>query len=200
MRLPIAVLAVTIMLACELERDPPELADPAAAAESTGATSPDTASAGAARTTGRRIEAGGMLEQTGYTSLDSAAFDVDRDGFREVITLAATVERSAAGEPLWEDGHHWALVARHASTQYVLLEDFVPWGSMRFWVTRPETGGVARVIVLTESQAGGNGAVTVREFRFDDAERVYVAVDSIVAAGPMARSSMVPRSAHRPDP
>ena len=185
--------ALLIATACEM---PDGEAEPAQAADSTGlshATSPDTASAEPARVAGRRIPPAGMLEQTGYATLDSVAFDVDRDGFREVLTLAATVERSATGQPLWEDGHHWALVARHASTQYVLLEEFVPWGTMRFWVTRPDSGGIARVFVLTESATGGDGAVALREYRFDDAARVYVAVDSMGAVGPMGRSGAVVR-------
>lgn len=143
--------------------------------------------------TGRTIQAGGMLEQTGYVTLDSVAFDIDRDGHRELITLAATVERSATGEPLWEDGHHWALVARHASTQYVLLEEFIPWGTMRFWVTRPETGGATRILVLSESGNAGNGSVILRDLRFDDGGRVYTVTDSTVASGTMARSTMVGR-------
>lgn len=191
MRLPLAVLAATLtILACEpMSGGGADATQPPDTTGSSRATSPDTASAGIARAAGRRIQPAGMLEQTGYATLDSVAFDVDRDGFREILTLAATVERSATGEPLWEDAHHWALVARHASTQYVLLEEFVPWGTMRFWVTRPESGGIARVFVLTESATGGDGAIALREFRFDDAERVYVAVDSMGAAGPMARSA-----------
>lgn len=186
-----AILAVILAAtACEM---PDSESGPAQTADTTGssrATSPDTASAEPARVAGRRIQPAGMLAQTGYATLDSVAFDVDRDGFREVITLAATVERSATGEPLWEDGHHWAIVARHASTQYVLLEEFVPWGTMRFWVTRPDSGGIARVFVLTESATGGDGAVALREYRFDDAARVYVAVDSMGAVGPMARAAL----------
>ena len=186
-----AILAVILAAtACEM---PDSESGPAQTADTTGssrATSPDTASAEPPRVAGRRIQPAGMLAQTGYATLDSVAFDVDRDGFREVITLAATVERSATGEPLWEDGHHWAIVARHASTQYVLLEEFVPWGTMRFWVTRPDSGGIARVFVLTESATGGDGAVALREYRFDDAARVYVAVDSMGAVGPMARAAL----------
>jgi hypothetical protein len=197
MRLPIVVILATLTAACDVL--PGTTRDTARTADTTGmrgATSPDTLSADSATGAigdGRRIIAGGMLEHSGYATLDSVAFDVDRDGHRELITLAATVERNTAGDPLWEDGHHWALVARHASTQYVLIEEFVPWGAMRFWVTRPETGGVTRVIVLTESATGELGAVNVREFRFDDAARVYVAVDSIAAAGPMAQSTLLPR-------
>ena len=188
MRLPTAALFLIVFsTGCDqLQRAASDPADTTltfvpAASDTMPADSVDTPA-------GRIIQAGGMLEQTGYTTLDSVAFDVDRDGHRELITLAATVERSATGEPLWEDGHHWALVARHASTQYVLLEEFIPWGTMRFWVTRPENGG-ARILVLSESANAGNGSVILRDLRFEDGGRVYTVTDSTVATGAMARST-----------
>jgi hypothetical protein len=77
--------------------------------------------------------------------------DLDADGDADTLVLAADVTVSPAGEPLWEDGHRWALVVEDATERTLLYAAFVPMGHVEVAVMSPDAGGQRRVLVLERS-------------------------------------------------
>ncbi len=77
--------------------------------------------------------------------------DLDADGDADTLVLASDVTVSPAGEPLWEDGHRWALVVEDATERTLLYAAFVPMGHVEVAVMAPDANGRRRVLVLERS-------------------------------------------------
>lgn len=75
--------------------------------------------------------------------------DLDGDGVAEQVILAADVTLSASGDPLWEDGHRWAVYVQPAQGAPTLLYGaFVPNGFAEVSILNPDTRGRRNVLVL----------------------------------------------------
>jgi hypothetical protein len=85
----------------------------------------------------------------GWSHRGDLTADLDGDGSAEVAVLTADVQLSAAGAPLWEDGHRWALVIRDGSDTTVAFAAFVPQGFVEVAVLRPSSQG-SRDLLLQE--------------------------------------------------
>ena len=78
--------------------------------------------------------------------------DLDGDGSEEAVVLAADVELDMRGNPLWEDGHRWALYVESESGKRTLLyAAFVPNGRATAALLRADDRG--RRLVMIEERA-----------------------------------------------
>lgn len=79
--------------------------------------------------------------------------DLDADGGRERLVVAADVTLDAAGRPLWEDGHRWAVYVESPEGRRTLLYSaFVPNGFAEAALLEPD-GGRRHVLVRERTPA-----------------------------------------------
>lgn len=116
-----------------------------------------------------------------YTPLDSAEVDVDGDGVRERLELAATVELGPDGRPLWEDGHHWLVRLRHGERTYLLLQEFVPWGDAAVWTVRDQDGSA--ILVQVRSAFGDHVGTRLDRWVHDPAAGGWARVERAGGSG-----------------
>lgn len=95
----------------------------------------------------------GSAEQAaGWKYRREASADLDGDGRRERLVMAADAEVTPDGTPLWEDGHRWALFAEAADGRRTLLYSaFVPNGFAEAAVLQPDAQGRRNVLVQERS-------------------------------------------------
>ena len=96
--------------------------------------------------------------------------DLDDDGQDERLVVASDVTAGSDGEPLWEDGHRWAVWvvepdtdAQGDSLRTLLYGDFVQLGRVDVSVMAPSEGQAPGVFVLERGQA----QVAALEVRYD---------------------------------
>jgi hypothetical protein len=73
--------------------------------------------------------------------------DLDGDGRRERVVLAADVQLSATGKPLWEDGHRWVVSVGDAPPPTLLYGAFVPNGHVDAAILSADAAGRRHVLV-----------------------------------------------------
>jgi hypothetical protein len=79
------------------------------------------------------------------------AADLDGDGSEETIVLAADVSLAQDGDPLWEDGHRWAVYVDGPGGRTLLYAAFVPHGHVEAAITQPDFDGRRQVHVEERS-------------------------------------------------
>src|SRR5688572_18154184 len=79
------------------------------------------------------------------------AADLDGDGSEETIVLAADVSLAPDGDPLWEDGHRWAVYVDGPGGRTLLYAAFVPHGHVEAAITPPGADGRRQVHVEERS-------------------------------------------------
>lgn len=87
--------------------------------------------------------------------------DLDADGTTEVITLASDVSMTAAGAPLWEDGHRWAAFVTDDEYVTMLYSAFVPNGFVEAAILVESSDGL-RDILIHERTPSQMRALTLR--------------------------------------
>lgn len=78
------------------------------------------------------------------------AVDLDGDAREERLVIASDVTLGPGGEPLWEDGHRWAVyveAAGAAERRTLLFAAFVPNGFVEAAALAPNDAGRRRVLV-----------------------------------------------------
>jgi hypothetical protein len=116
-------------------------------------------------------------QPTPAVRIASASVDLAGDAAPEEIEIRADVELDAEGDPLWEDGHRWAVFVHDSRGEHRLVDEFVPQGRLSGWVVQPDSGR-ALLVVLRQS---GTSGIVVRTFRADG--EGYAAVDRVDATG-----------------
>ncbi len=84
-----------------------------------------------------------------YVMLDAWHGDLGR-----VVELYVQAERDASGRMMWDDGHQWRLVVREGDRSARLVDDFVPNGTVRFWVVNVLDGDPVVVSQIDSGTAG----------------------------------------------
>ena len=79
------------------------------------------------------IEATNKVNTDGLSLLDSYEFDIDGNGNDEIISLYTTAEKDANGEIIWDDGQNWKLLVEGIDKDYILFDDYVQLGSIKFY-------------------------------------------------------------------
>lgn len=80
------------------------------------------------------VEATDKIDVTGLSLLDSYIIDFDNNGTDETISLYTAAEKDSNGEIMWDDGQNWQLLVEGTDTDYVLFDDYVQLGSIKFYV------------------------------------------------------------------
>ena len=75
------------------------------------------------------------------------AVDLDGDRQAETLVIAADVELAQSGEPLWEDGHRWAVYVDSPQGRTLLYAAFVPNGFVEAAALTPGSDGRRKVLV-----------------------------------------------------
>lgn len=86
-------------------------------------------------------------DASGWTHRGEVTADVDGDGSGETVMLTSDVALSAAGEPLWEDGHRWAVLIRDGQDTTLAYAAFVPQGFVEAAILRPSSDGRREILV-----------------------------------------------------
>ena len=76
--------------------------------------------------------------------------DLDGDGAPESVILMADAE-VMRGQPLWEDGHRWAIVVRDGSEETLAYAAFVPRGFVEAAVGQRQSDRTREIIVVERS-------------------------------------------------
>ena len=85
--------------------------------------------------------------------------DLDGDGRNETVHLAADVTLSDRGEPLWEDGHRWAVWVDDPATPTLLYAAFVPNGHVSAAIVVRNPDGTRDVLVEESTPDGSRKLV-----------------------------------------
>lgn len=94
------------------------------------------------------VRVGGTDEVAAWSYREEAAADLDGDGTSETLVLAADVAFGPEREPLWEDGHRWALfVEPDRGARTMLYSAFVPNGRPTVAILQPDDRRRRRVLV-----------------------------------------------------
>lgn len=80
------------------------------------------------------IEATTKVNVSDLSLLDSYIIDFDNNGTDETISLYTAAEKDSNGEIMWDDGQKWKLLVEGTDTDYVLFDDYVQLGSIKFYV------------------------------------------------------------------
>ena len=112
-------------------------------------------------------------DAVGWPLQRSLRADLDGDGADERLVVASDVAVDAAGAPMWEDGHRWAVFVVDTpdiesemgadSSRTLLYGAFLPMGRAEVAVTEPSVGEPPRVFVLSRSVA----RVTAEDVAYD---------------------------------
>ena len=78
-------------------------------------------------------------------ALDS---DLNGDGRTEQLVVAADVNLSDNGEPLWEDGHRWAVYVEDSAQRTLLYSRFLPNGVAEVGVGASDSDGSRDVLIV----------------------------------------------------
>lgn len=73
------------------------------------------------------------LDTSELTALDKFNTDIDGDGKEEAIDLYTAAQRDSKGEIAWDDGQKWFLLVRDEDKEYVLFDEYVQLGTIKFW-------------------------------------------------------------------
>lgn len=94
------------------------------------------------------VRVGSAREAAAWAYRRATDADLDGDGRSERIVIAADVAVSGSGEPLWEDGHRWAVYVEPARGPRTLLyAAFVPSGFAEAAVLTADAAGRRTVLV-----------------------------------------------------
>lgn len=90
-------------------------------------------------------------EVAGWAYLRALEADLDGDGAAERVILAADVETTGSGEPLWGHGHRWAVFVEGLGVRTLLYAALVPNGHAESAVLDQQDGR-REVLVLERSR------------------------------------------------
>lgn len=92
------------------------------------------------------------------TTLD---VDLNGDGTAERLVVASDVTLMDSGEPLWEDGHRWAVYAEESARRTLLYSKFLPHGVAEVAIGTADVDGSHDVLIV-ERTPQHSRAVVVR--------------------------------------
>ncbi len=146
-----------------------------------------------------------------FRLLDSLSADVDGDGARERVELAAVVGVDDQGRFQWDDGQEWLVAVRDGADTYPLLREHLHWGSAAFWIVDGDSAAPPAILVLTEMMQYPHAGTRMQKYVFDRSRGGYVRIGSVDAHGDLTRyrgpppesglsPSFRPYSGHPPKP
>lgn len=115
------------------------------------------------------IPATEKVSTEGLVLLDSYEFDINGDGVEEVIAMYVNAEQGSDGEIHWDDGQDWLFLVEGQDQDYVLFNDYVQLGSIRFHIYTVDDD-----FYITTIQSG-TANLDVMEYKFDKESKEFVA-------------------------
>lgn len=104
----------------------------------------------------------------GLTLLDEYIIDFNEDGLDEKISMYVAAERGSDGEIMWDDGQRWVLVIHGDNKDYVLYDDYVQLGTIKFNVlTDDDEFYITTTSVRTAS-------LTVSQYKYDSENDLFL--------------------------
>lgn len=107
------------------------------------------------------IPATGKVITQGLTLLDSYEFDINGDGVEETIAMYVNAEQGSDGEIYWDDGQNWLFLVEGNEQDYVLFDDYVQLGTIKFHIYTTDDD-----FYITTIQSG-TANLDIVEYRFD---------------------------------
>lgn len=104
----------------------------------------------------------------GLALLDSYAFDINGDGVEETISMYVNAEQGSDGEIYWDDGQDWLFLVEGEEQDYVLFDDYVQIGTIKFHIYT-----VDEDFYITTIQSG-TANLDIREYKFDRDSKEFV--------------------------
>jgi hypothetical protein len=114
------------------------------------------------------IEPTNKVNTDGLSLLDSYEFDIDGNGNNEIISLYTTAEKDANGEIIWDDGQNWKLLVEGGDKDYILFDDYVQLGSIKFYAYTSHDS-----FYITTIQTG-TANLKLTEYHFDKQDNNFV--------------------------
>lgn len=114
------------------------------------------------------IEATNKVNTDGLSLLDSYEFDIDGNGNDEIISLYTTAEKDANGEIIWDDGQNWKLLVEGIDKDYILFDDYVQLGSIKFYAYTSQDS-----FYITTIQTG-TADLKLTEYNFDKQDNNFI--------------------------
>lgn len=114
------------------------------------------------------IEATDKVDVADLSLLDSYIMDFNEDGTDETISLYTAAERDANGDMAWDDGQNWTLVVGGTDHDYLLFNDYVQLGTIKFYVYTSDDD-----FYITTIQTG-TASLKLTEYRFDKESKNFV--------------------------
>lgn len=114
------------------------------------------------------IEATNKVNTDGLSLLDSYEFDIDGNDNDEIISLYTTAEKDANGEIIWDDGQNWKLLVEGIDKDYILFDDYVQLGSIKFYAYTSQDS-----FYITTIQTG-TADLKLTEYNFDKQDNNFI--------------------------
>lgn len=124
------------------------------------------------------IEATDKVSTEGLALLDHYEFDIDGDGTEETISMYVAAHQEPNGEILWDDGQKWLFLVDGKDKNYVLFDDYVQLGTVRFHVYTADENDF--YISAIQSTTAGLRLV---EYHFDKETKKFISTVKFEATG-----------------
>ena len=123
------------------------------------------------------ISATDKVSIEGLVLLDSYAFDINGDGSEETISMYVNAEQGEDGEIYWDDGQRWLFLVEGQDQDYILFDDYVQLGNIKFHIYTVEDD-----FYITTIQSG-TANLDVTEYRFDSNSKEFISTLKHKATG-----------------
>lgn len=117
---------------------------------------------------GKHISPSEKLSTEGLALLDSYEYDINGDGVEEIIAMYANAERGSDGEIHWDDGQDWLFLVKGQEQDYILFDDYVQLGDIRFHIYTVDDD-----FYITTIQSG-TANLDIIEYKFDHDSQEFV--------------------------
>lgn len=112
-----------------------------------------------------------------FILLDEYIIDFNDDGYDERIGMYVDAERSTDGKIMWDDGQRWTLVVHGKDQNYVLFDDYVQLGSVRFNVYTKDDGFYITTINT------GTANLTIGKYKYNQQNDSFLYTQPFVVDG-----------------
>jgi hypothetical protein len=106
----------------------------------------------------------------GLALLDYYNFDIDGDGIEETISMYVDAAQDSNGEILWDDGQKWLFLVESKDKDYVLFDDFVQLGTIKFYVYNILDEDAFYITTVKSTTAD----LTITEYKFDKKTKSFI--------------------------
>ncbi len=110
------------------------------------------------------------ISTEGLALLDYYNFDIDGDGIEETISMYVDAEQDPNGKILLDDGQKWLFLVENKDKDYVLFDDFVQLGTIKFYVYNILDEDAFYITTVKSTTAN----LTITEYRFDKKTKSFI--------------------------